>query len=248
MKTVQNYTEFVGKRNGKFIVIEGPDASGKATQTSLLVEWLRDQGFSELSKEQEKEFLGKMPGKYPGEEDGLEKGVWKLSFPTYSQTPGGRVVQAYLDGRLGERDELEVMDIVDMYAADRKQFKQVIEEFLEAGGILVCDRYREANLIHQLVGFEDEKWDKMFSEIKAVDRDLPDSDKVFYLEISPHKAIKRMEEKDKDIHELDTDYMKESNRNGRKVAEKENWDVIDAEQSIEEVHLDIKNNIRKNLL
>lgn len=248
MKTVQTYTEFVEQRNGKFIVVEGPDASGKATQTSLIVEWLRNQGFSELSKEQEKEFLEKMPGKYPGSEDSIAEGVWKLSFPTYDQTPGGRVVQAYLDGRLGERDELETMDIVDMYAADRKQFKQLIEEFLEAGGILVCDRYREANLIHQLVGFEGEEWEKMFSKIKAVDEDLPDSDQVFYLDISPDKAIERMEEKDKDMHELDTDYMKASNRNGRKVAEKENWVVIDAEQSIEQVHSDIKKNIRENLL
>ncbi len=236
------------KRNGKFIVIEGPDASGKATQTSLIVEWLRNKGFSEFSQEKEKEFLEKMPGKYPGEEDSIREGVWKLSFPTYNQTPGGRVVQSYLDGRLGKRDELEIMDIVDMYAADRKQFKQIIEEFIEAGGILVCDRYREANLIHQLVGFEGEEWEKMFSKIKAVDEDLPDSDRIFYLDISPEKAMKRMEEKEKDIHELDTEYMKESNENGRKVARKEGWAIVDAEQDIEKVHSDIKKDIRDNLL
>jgi len=248
LKTVHTEDSFVENRKGNFFVVEGPDASGKATQTSLIVEWLRENEFSNLSENKQVEFLSRMPGKYPGKEDSIEKGVWKLSFPTYDQTPGGRVVQAYLDGRLGKRDELEIMDIVDMYAADRKQFKQLIEEFLQEGGILVCDRYREANLIHQLVGFEDEKWEDMFSKIKAVDEDLPGSDQVFYLDISPEKAMERMEEKDKDIHELDTDYMKASNKNGHKVARKEGWTIVDAEQDIENVHSDIKKNIRDNLL
>ena len=238
-------------RPGTLVVIEGPDASGKETQTGRIVEWLRDKEFTGISNGQEEKILRRMPGKYPTEDskvkDSIESGVWRLSFPTYSQTPGGRVVKAYLDGKLGERDDLDVETIVDIYAADRKQFKELIAEYLEKGGIIVCDRYREANLIHQLVGFSGKQWGEKFEEIKSVDEDLPDAEEVFYLDISPEEAERRMKDREKDIHELDEDYLRKSNRNGRKVAEKEGWSTVDGERPMDEVTRDLKSRIRQFL-
>jgi thymidylate kinase len=141
------------------------------------------------------------------------------------------VVQAYLDGRLGDRNDLSMSEIVDIFAADRKQFRFLIEEFLSEGGIIVCDRYREANLIHQLVGFEGDEWERKLKDFKSIDSDLPDSDIIFYLDISPEEALRRMEDKDKDMHELDDSYMKKANLNGLKVAEYEGWTVIDGERN-----------------
>lgn len=238
-----------GDLQGLFVVIDGPDASGKQTQTSMLVEWLRENGFSGISGEKEQEIVDRMPGRYPAPgdvekvEDSIEDGVWSLSFPSYGQTPGGRVVEAYLNGELGGRDDLSVERIVDIYAADRKQFKEQIREFLEEGGIVVCDRYREANLIHQLVGFEGEKWEAKLEEIKSADSDLPDPDITFYLDISPEKALERMSDREKDIHELDDSYMERSNRNGRKVAEHEDWTIVDAERSRDEVFSELRSEI-----
>ncbi|MFO7793841.1 MAG: hypothetical protein R6V35_02585 [Candidatus Nanohaloarchaea archaeon] len=238
---------------GNFIVIEGPDASGKETQTGLIVEWLRDSGYSNIDSETEKEIMDKMPGNYPDPsaekvKDTIENGVWRLSFPTYSQTPGGRVVQAYLDGRLGDREGLEMKEIVDIFAADRKQFRLLIEEFLSKGGIIVCDRYREANLIHQLVGFEGEEWEDKLKDFKAIDSDLPDADLVFYLDISPKEALERMSDKDKDMHEMDDSYMKKSNLNGRKVAEYERWEIVDGERPKEKVFKSLKEIIESEIL
>lgn len=235
------------------MVIEGPDASGKQTQTARTVEWLREAGKSKISAEAEERIIEKMPGKYPapGEvekvEDSIRDGVWRLSFPTYGQTPGGRVVEAYLNGDLGDREDISVDTIVDIYAADRKQFKELIKEYLEEGGIIVCDRYREANLIHQLVGYEGEEWEEKLEYIKSVDADLPDADRIFYLDISPEEAIQRMSDKDKDIHELDDSYMKKSNVNGKKVAEHEAWRIIDAERTREEVEESIRTKIEEIL-
>ena len=242
-----------GDFEGLFIVIEGPDASGKQTQTARITEWLREKDLSDISEDQEKDLIERMPGKYPAPEtdekveDSIENGVWMLSFPSYSQTPGGRVVEAYLDGRLGAREGLSMQDKVDIYAGDRKQFKEQIRQYLERGGIVVCDRYREANLIHQLVGFEDEEWEEKLEEIKEVDADLPDADRVLYLDLSPEEALERMSDKDKDIHELDDSYMKRSNMNGRKVAEHEFWKIIDAERRRERVEKDIRDQIEKIL-
>lgn len=234
---------------GRFIVIEGPDASGKETQAGRLTKWLRSSDKSDLGRDEEKKIIEKMPENYPDEsaskvEDSVKDGVWRLSFPSYGQTPGGRVVKSYLNGRFGERDDLSVHEKIDIYAADRKQFKLQIAEYLRKGGIIVCDRYREANLIHQLVGCEGDEWEEKLREIKSVDEDLPDPDRVFYLDISPREAARRMEGKDKDIHENDDDYMVRSNQNGRKVAQRENWEMIDAGGSKEEVEERLKESIR----
>lgn len=235
--------------SGGFFVIEGPDASGKQTQTARIVEWLRDEGKSSISGDVEQDIVERMPGRYPAPdmddrvEDSVKDGVWRLSFPTYSQTPGGRVVDAYLSGRLGDREGLSMQDKVDIYAGDRKQFKELIREYLQEGGIIVCDRYREANLIHQLVGVESGQWEQKVDEIKKVDEDLLDADIVFYLDLSPREALNRMSDKDKDIHELDSDYMRMSNRNGKKVAEYESWEIINAERTKDEVEKDIRSEI-----
>ena len=235
---------------GTFIVVEGPDASGKQTQAKRLSEWFRDLDASSISEKRENDIISKMPGKYPDPdydkvEDSLKNGVWRLSFPTYHQTPGGRVVNAYLQGEFGNRDELSTQTIMDIYAADRKQFKEIISEYLSAGGIIVADRYREANLIHQLVDFEGETWDKKLREAKSVDADLPDADIVFYIDVSVEESVKRMSSKEKDIHEIDNSYMKKANENGRKVAEHEKWEIIDGERSKEAVGRELKEKIRK---
>lgn len=235
--------------SGAFIVIEGPDASGKQTQAELVVNWLRESGHSSIDSGEEDRIRDLMPGKYPDTnlesrvDDSIREGVWHLSFPTYQQTPGGRVVDAYLSGRLGDREKLSMKDKVDIFAADRKQFRMLISEYLSNGGIVVCDRYREANLIYQLVGFEGEKWEENLQDIKSVDEDLPDPDKLFYLDISPEEALRRMEDKDKDIHELDSEYMKASNRNGRQVARFEDWTIVDGERPAEEVKEDLKKKV-----
>ncbi|NMI89312.1 hypothetical protein GLU26_02275, partial [Nanohaloarchaea archaeon] len=114
-------------------------------------------------------------------------------------------------------------------------------------GIIVCDRYREANLIHQLVDFSGEAWRRKLEEVKSVDSDLPDADKVFYLDISPEEALNRMEDRDRDMHELDEEYLRNSNMNGSKVARTEGWEVVDGSQEIDKVTEELRNQIREIL-
>ena len=238
--------------SGTFVVVEGADASGKETQVGRLADWLRFENRSDIDPEAEQDILDRMPGRYPDPtmdkvEDSIMDGVWRLSFPTYAQTPGGRVVRSYLNGELGNRDDVSLEDIIDIFAADRKQFKELIGEYLDEGGIVVCDRYREANLIHQLVDLEGEEWEEKLEYIKGIDADLPDADVVFYLDISPEEARERLTDKDKDIHEQDFEYMRKSNLNGQKVAEREGWTVIDGERGKDDVEADLRKVIEKML-
>jgi dTMP kinase len=64
--------------NNKIIAVEGIDGSGKNTQSRLLVENLKKQGF-------EVEFLG---------------------FPCYSETFFGKEIGAYLNGDFGGLDDV----------------------------------------------------------------------------------------------------------------------------------------------
>ena len=54
-------------KKGKFIVIDGIDGSGKATQTKLLVAKLKENGYKVKTidfPQYEENFFGKMVGRY----------------------------------------------------------------------------------------------------------------------------------------------------------------------------------------
>lgn len=70
----------MGRPRGIFIVIEGVDAVGKRTQTSLLKSWLRARGLS----------------------------VRTLSFPAY-ETPIGTQIRSFLDGKVSYPPQVRAM-------------------------------------------------------------------------------------------------------------------------------------------
>lgn len=113
--------------DGLFIVIEGLDASGKATQTQLLVDRL----------------------------EGAGETVRKVEFPAYD-TPFGRLVRKYLDGEYGDKQDIPVEVRALLYSADRYQFKDDFSSFLDDGGVLVADRYSQSNYAFQSAATDDD--------------------------------------------------------------------------------------------
>lgn len=67
-----------------------------------------------------------------------------FSFPRY-ETETGKKVGAYLRGELGE---LTLMERARLYADDRKAARQEINDYLDNGIDVVCDRYVVSNLIY----------------------------------------------------------------------------------------------------
>jgi dTMP kinase len=105
---------------GKFIVIDGTDGSGKATQTKILVERLESLGFE----------------------------VEMVDFPQYGEKSAG-LVEKYLNGEYGEADEVGPYRASIFYACDRYDASFKIKKWLKQGKIVVANRYVTANMGHQ---------------------------------------------------------------------------------------------------
>src|SRR3989344_2493977 len=108
------------RRKGKLIVIDGTDGSGKKTQTQLLLERLQNAGYPALS----------------------------VSFPQYGKKSAG-LVEEYLGGRYGQPDEISPYAASLFYALDRFDLSAEIRAALDAGKIVITDRYVTANAGHQ---------------------------------------------------------------------------------------------------
>lgn len=108
-------------KRGKLIVIDGSDGSGKATQTSLLVERLKAEG----------------------------KPVETLDFPRYEDNLVGKLIGECLAGEHGDFLHSDPYVASVLYGADRFESKKLIEQWLAERKIVVLDRYASANQIHQ---------------------------------------------------------------------------------------------------
>jgi dTMP kinase len=106
--------------NGKLIVIEGTDGSGKATQTKHLVGRLRAEG----------------------------RQVATFSFPQYKKKSAG-LVEEYLSGKYGPPDSVSPYAASLFYAVDRFDIAGEIRAALDRGEDVVLDRYVDSNAGHQ---------------------------------------------------------------------------------------------------
>lgn len=106
--------------NGKFIVFEGLDGSGKGTMLSLTARWL----FS--STEYDKILLTREP--------------------TYSGA--GRQIRNILKSDRDPLDKAKLM--LTLYLEDRKEhLEKVIKPALQLGSIVLCDRYKYSTICYQ---------------------------------------------------------------------------------------------------
>ncbi len=221
------------------IVIEGVDASGKATQTKLLYEYFLSEG----------------------------KSVRTLTFPDYA-SDSSAPVKMYLSGKLGDSaDDVNPYAASALFAVDRFcSYKTGWEKYLKEGGIIIADRYVTSNFIHQAAKIKDiSEKDKFLSfqaDFEYERIGLPKPDKVIFLDVPPEVSAflmrerenKFTHEKEKDIHEKDLSYIKKSYENALYVAEKfgftkivctENGKMKSPEKIAEEVRSEVMSALMK---
>lgn len=108
------------EKRGAFIVIEGSDGSGKATQLKLTRDRLEAGGYA----------------------------VETFDFPRYDE-PSSYFVKRYLEGKYGTTDEVGPYTSSLFYALDRFEAASAIREALQEGKVVICNRYTGSNMAHQ---------------------------------------------------------------------------------------------------
>ncbi len=212
--------------NGKLIVIEGLDGSGKATQAGKLTEAFINMG----------------------------KQVRKVSFPDY-ESDSSALVKMYLAGQFGTNPEdVNAYAASCFYAVDRyASYKKDWGAFYHNGGVIIADRYTTSNAIHQCSKLTEDKWDEYLNWLFKHEYELmgiPAPDCVVYLqtdtEVSQGLMTKRYQgnEEKKDIHESNLEYLNKSRRAADYCAEKLGWKIVKctnegAMRSIEDIHEEI---------
>ena len=111
--------ETVGPERGVFLAFDGPDGGGKTTQVARLIAWLRDEGREVVA----------------------------------CRDPGGTALGDRIRGLLLDHDEHVAIALraeMLLYMASRAQLvEERIRPALEAGRVVVCDRYLLANVVYQ---------------------------------------------------------------------------------------------------
>ncbi len=187
--------------NNKFIVIEGTDGSGKATQTKLLIEKLKKEGYK----------------------------VKKIDFPQYGLKSAG-LVEEYLNGKYGSSTEVGPYRASIFYACDRYDASFKIKKWIEEGFTVVADRYISSNAAHQGGKIknkeERDKYLKWLYELEYGVFEIPKPDITFVLKTSAEfsynlssktvdkekkaKKLLYLGDKKRDIHEEDKQHLENS--------------------------------------
>ena len=212
--------------NGKLIVFEGTDGSGKATQTALLCQRLRREGAA----------------------------FKEIDFPRYGN-PFAEPARLYLAGALGDSPgDVNAYAASALFAVDRfASYKEDWGEFYESGGLIVADRYTTSNAVHQAsklpegerAAFLDWLFDHEYHRLG-----LPKPDLVVYLDLPTELSERWMRQRENDtgvqadIHERDEAYLRACAQSGRDIARACGWRRIDcaadgAPRSKEEVHQEV---------
>lgn len=216
---------------GKLIVIEGTDCSGKETQSKLLLERLRKEGYK----------------------------IEELSFPNYN-SPTGKIVGGCYLGKpqIGEGFFPEGAPAVDpkvsslYYAADRKYNIYKIIFLLENGVNVILDRYTYSNMAHQGGKIEDQKKrEEMYHWIEQLEfglLELPKPDIRIFLHMPFEQATelrkKRSNAEELDQLEKDAEHLKHAEKAYLEIADLYQFQIIQCNKendikNIPEIHEEV---------
>jgi len=219
---------------GKLIVLEGIDGSGKSTQYQLLCSRLAEEGVQ----------------------------FRKVTFPRYHEESSA-LIRAYLGGQFGEKPgDVNAYAASTFYAVDRfASYRTDWGEYYQQGGLVLCDRYTTSNACHQGSKMSAETrqdylnwlYDFEFQKIG-----LPAPDLVIYLNIDLEVSRRQMEHRQNetntnaDIHEKDFAYLSACLDAGRYAASHYGWKMINCMsgenmRSIQDIHEEIYTTVRNTI-
>ena len=198
---------------GLFIVMEGPDGSGKTTQINLLEQYLKEAGYECL----------------------------------ITREPGGTVMGEEVRELILNPEYKEMSPVTEMllYAASRAQLvHEVIGPALEAGRIVISDRFVDSSIVYQ--GIARNLGISTVAAVNAPGIGIYRPDGIFFIDLSEAEGIRRkknqkkldrMEQESIDFHHL----VSEGYR--KVLAERPEVIKIDGGKDIDVIQKKIRNHV-----
>jgi len=235
---VEKYRKLVGySMNGKLIVIEGTDCSGKETQSNLLIEKLKKNNIR----------------------------IEKFSFPNYN-SPTGKIVggpylgKSYIcEGWFSEGAPNVDPKVSSLYyAADRLYNIDKIRFLLDNGVNVILDRYTFSNMAHQGGKLHDERLrNDMYEWLDELEFNLlglprPDIGVFLHMPFSCSISLKKNRKEDLDELERDKNHLLDAENAYIELADKYKFYTIECNdgeriKSIEEINNDLYNYVMNKL-
>lgn len=219
-------------KRGVFVVLDGNDGSGKATQARLLKEYLENKAIA----------------------------AEMFEFPAYESNFFGAFIGECLAGKHGDFLHMDPKIVSTLYAADRQESSTKITEALVAGKVVIADRFTSSNQIHQGGKIPDSAereaflmWlDTMEHEIMKV----PRPDAIIYLRVPVEVSLALLSNKrsakngglkdgELDMVEEDRTYLERSHEAANwLLTHQSNWSVIECMRentmrSREDIHAEV---------
>lgn len=202
------------KPKGILISIEGTDGSGKATQTELLVNNLRQM---------------------------LTHSIIKLSYPRYDNDSSA-LVRMYLDGKFGTDPEsvnpyaASTFYAVDRYASYKDDWGQAYHD----GAIIITDRYTDSNTTFQgskLPPAQRQEYIDWLYDLEFNKMGIPRPNLTLYLDVPNELTAKLRQQRESkththgDIHEANLDYIARCRTASLEIAQNLHWTIINCSKN-----------------
>lgn len=175
------------EKKGLLLVNEGPDGSGKETQTRLLCEYLQQHGYT----------------------------IQKIAFPTYGEDPVADLIKYMLHETKEDWNTRDWRSKAVLYASNRLKFLPKLRELLAVPGqVVICDRFVSSNQAHMgALGDDYEERKKRYEWVDKLEfemMELPRPD-IVLLHTMPsairEELLHKREHGNPDAHEGNSNYL-----------------------------------------
>ena len=202
---------------GKFIVLEGIDGSGKTTQINELSRWLPKSGL-----------------------------ISKNAKLIKTREPGGSLLgKAIRDLILKDNKSTSPSNLTELllYSADRAEhISKIILPALANGNWILSDRFSGSTLAYQ--GYGREINIDIIKKLENIVCQNLKPDITFFLEISPEESILRRRSKVADrIESEGLEFLKKVNEGFKIIALENNWEIIKASENLNSISQQIQNSL-----
>jgi len=207
----------------RLFVIEGVDGAGKSTQIKLLKEFLSAKGYV----------------------------CEYMHFPRTDAPYFGELIARFLRGEFGALNHVDPYLVAMLYAGDRKDASEMIQNWLRQNKIVLLDRYTYSNIAYQCAKIADvSARNKLMDWILSLEFEhfeIPRPDLNIFLDVPFTFTEKNLSDirtgedrtylnGTRDIHEESLDFQKKVRELYLKVAQKdEHLSVIDCSNNVGEI-------------